>query len=173
MSTRFALHILDESWDSLRLGYDLEPVWTLLKRAYPSRIAFTVTESEVEIYEWSRQVMTLLPGSSEELVAKLARTDERRRHPVELLGRRGFVVVLDGHPVYGGIFMHPVAAMGIDFPVIYPDMANARLTFSLRPIHEVTGDYASYEPLWHGIKDPRIRAGMSSRKPEDSSREPQ
>ncbi len=80
-------------------------------------------------------------------MARLAGNDGRRRHPLEVLGLRGFVVVLDDCPAYGGIFMHPVSAMGIDFPVIYPDTANARLTFSLRPIHEVSGDYASYEPL--------------------------
>ena len=50
VSTRFALHILDESRGSLRLGYDFQPSSTLLKRAYPSRIAFTVTESGVETY---------------------------------------------------------------------------------------------------------------------------
>jgi hypothetical protein len=157
MDTHFELHILDESSVQLRLGYDFQPAWTVLKRAYRSRIAFTITEREVETYEWSRQVITLRPGPSEELVAKLARNDEERRHPEAALDLRGFVVVLDGHPVYGGIFMQPLSAMGIDFPVTYARLADSRLVLSLRPGHEVSGDYASYEPLWHGIKDPRIR----------------
>jgi hypothetical protein len=107
-------------------------------------------------------VITLLPGPSEELVGRLAGNDRRRPRPEEALGLRGFVVVLDGRPVYGGIFMQPFSAMGISFPVIYPRSADGRLTFSLRPAHEVSGDHASYEPLWRGIKDPRIREVFAS-----------
>lgn len=50
-----------------------------------------------------------------------------------------------------------MSSMGIHFPVIYVAAAEGKLTFTLRPIHSVLGDYSAYEPGWNGIKSPEIR----------------
>jgi hypothetical protein len=47
--------------------------------------------------------------------------------------------------------------MGIDFPVIHASLVDGKLTFKLRPVQSVWGDYTELEPGWNGIKDEKIR----------------
>lgn len=156
-NARFELHILQGTWSSMQLGYDLEPAWAALRDGYASASAFSLTENDVEAYDWQRQIFTLSSAASQALVDQFAETDEQREHPDAALDQRAFVVTVDGDPIYGGIFLHPMSSMGIYFPVIYVTAHEGVLAFTLRPIQSVLGDYAEYEPEWHGIKDPRVR----------------
>ena len=101
--------------------------------------------------------MTLSSESTKALIDKFARDDEQREHPEAALDQRAFLVSLDGVPVYGGIFLHPMSSMGISFPVIYVEAQDGKLAFAIRPVHSVLGDYSEYEPAWFGIRDDRIR----------------
>lgn len=150
----FQLHILREGWECLRLGYDLQPAWTVLQEAYASTTAFSITQDDIEAYNWSEQVMTLTPEASDLLCPKDTRL------PEFVLDLQGFVITVDGDPVYGGVFMHPASPLAIDYPVIYVERidADSKVTLTLRPVHSVFHVYSKYEPQWNGIKDPRIRA---------------
>lgn len=154
---QFQLHILEGDWASLRLGYEPQPAWAVLQRDYAAAIAHNLTEKDVESYGWTDQVLTLSSRSAEALIARFARNEEEREHPETALDQRVFIVLLNGSPLYGGIFLHPMSSMGIHYPVIYVAPGEGKLRFTLRPVHSIVGDYSAYEPGWNGIKDKRTR----------------
>ncbi len=154
--TVFELHILEGDWLSLKLGHELQQAWATLQQTYASATAFTLTEDDIEHYNWSEQVITLTPASSTALVSKFAETEEELQYPEATLDQRAFVVVVNGNPVYGGVFLHPMSSMAIKYPVIYVTTGEGKIVFKLRPIHSVLGKYSGLEPLWNGIKDPKI-----------------
>lgn len=159
---RFQLHILEGTWDSMELGYDLDPAWALIQGGYASSIGLSLSEGDVETYDWDNQILTLNSSSSQAVVSNFAQTDEQRDHPEAALDQRVFVVLLDGTPVYGGIFLHPMSSMGIYFPVIHVESQDGQLGFILRPVQSVLEDYSAYEPDWHGIKDSGIREAFEA-----------
>ncbi len=49
----FRLSVMEGTWDSLRLGYDVETSWPVLQHVYSSTAAFTVTVDDVAGYDWA------------------------------------------------------------------------------------------------------------------------
>ena len=62
------------------------------------------------------------------------------------LNSKSFIATSDGVPIYGGIFLDQVSAMGIDFPVIYAKTVQDRVTFVLRPSHSMFQSYKDIDP---------------------------
>jgi hypothetical protein len=151
----FHLHILQGDLDSLELRSDLRAAWDIIQRVYPTTIAFSLTEDDVESYDWSEQVIVFTPEASSSLISTLAGSDSEKLSPAQILGYRAFLVTLNNKPLYGGVFMFPMSAMRINYPVIYAQFAEEKLSFKIRPIHSVIG-YSSVEPHWNGIRDEGI-----------------
>lgn len=151
----FHLHILQGDLSSLELGSDLRVAWDIIQRVYLTTIAFSLTENDVESYDWSEQVIVFTPEASSRLISTLAGSDSEKLSPTQVLGYRAFLVTLNDKPIYGGVFMFPPSAMGIKYPVIYAQFADEKLSFKIRPIHSFVG-YASVEPDWNGIRDEGI-----------------
>jgi hypothetical protein len=154
----FHLHILQGDLGSLELRSDWQTVWDIIQRVYPTTIAFSLTENDVESYDWSEQVIVFTPEASSRLISTLAGSDSEKLSPAyatQVLGYRAFLVTLNDQPIYGGVFMLPPSAMGIKYPVIYAQLADEKFSLKIRPIHSFTG-YASVEPDWNGIRDEGI-----------------
>lgn len=156
----FHFYILHDTWNSLKLKYELQPAWATLQQVYTTTTAFDIGVEAIEAYDWSEQKITLTSEASSGLIAALAKSDAARLHPETMLDMRAFVVTLGDEPIYGGIFLMPMSAMGIKFPVVYTNYQDNRLSFTMRPTHSILKDYSKVEPTWYGIKDPHIEESL-------------
>jgi hypothetical protein len=117
-SARFQLHVLDISWGDPTdpdLGYTRDTAWPVLKNLdWEQSSIWTITEQDIELYDWNQQTITLTVEAT---------TDLRQAFDDDALSRwmigQAFVVTCDGDWVYGGVFYLPEGAAGIDFPAIY------------------------------------------------------
>ena len=141
-SLSFQLHILKEGWVQLKLGYKREQSWTVLEKMNLEDSEFVFTEKDIDVYDWTKQSVVL---TSEASVRLRERFPKDKYLPIPL-SQRGFVVTLEGEKFYGGIFLEPMSAMAISYPVIYPDTSQDKIVFSIRPVHSVLDQYQSMNP---------------------------
>ena len=48
---------------------------------------------------------------------------------------KGFSVLVDGRPTYGGVVLEPMSQLAIRFPVLRFDTRNGKTVLSLMPVH--------------------------------------
>ena len=147
--------------------------WPRLRDAGPPLL--TVDGSEVIAYDWQRQTLTFDAAVTRRLAAVLATMTDRPERvrklkalwrPLDLwsaLDGRGFVVRLDGRPLYGGLLCDTSPSLAYAIPLAHPSLdAFGRIVLSIEP-----GAYPrSWEPrderdmasVRQRIADPRVRA---------------
>ncbi len=128
------------------LGYTVESSWSLLKDWYPKGATFTIENTDIDNYDWDKHVLTLTPKASSNFQSAF------ETHKFML----AFVVTVNDEPLYGGLFMFHPSAMNISFPVIYEDSVDDKITFTIRPRHDVFDNYKPSDN-WHGIDNPTIK----------------
>ncbi len=154
----FRIAIMAESVGSQPpgLGYTVTSSWPILQQAYPSQVVYNITENDIAVYDWSHQIVTLTPQASTALIEAVVCPDEQRTDLIFLcFASRAFVVSFDEKPLYGGVFLYPESAMGIDFPVIYVSCVGDAVVLTIRPIHVLAGGSID-NSSWRVIKDDRI-----------------
>lgn len=131
---RFRLAVLKASYFDLGLGPDWTYAWPLLELA-AGDVLLAIDELDVAAYDWQDQRIVLtpevslrllaaaqeLPGASERLckLRALWLDDDLK----DILANRGFVVSIDGRPLYGGILGHYTSVL---YPVILAAMDDSR-----------------------------------------------
>ena len=142
----FELVVLEGRWD----GVD----WRYKEPARPDPKApriFTATIEDVDNYRWSSQALTLTAAATERLIEALI------EHPRpgagveklnDLKARLGhgnaferrlylhrFAVIVEGEPLYWGIFLDPPSQMAIDYPVMHSALVDGQAVFHVLPVH--------------------------------------
>jgi hypothetical protein len=117
---RFKLVILAGDFMSLRLGYPWEQSWPLLQRADLDSPLATLSEDDLAQVDWERQVFTLSEAALAQMIAQFdlptgEQGDWRISHA---LYQQAFILLLDDAPLYGGIILPMISAMGIQYPVL-------------------------------------------------------
>jgi hypothetical protein len=151
---RFRLEILMADWEDLERAQDWERAWPLLSKA-AGKALLSIDERDVAAYDWQAQRIVLRPEASSRLLAaaqKLPDMPERlyklralwsTDDLLEIVDHRGFVVSLDGRPIYGGIFLNKSSNLSMDYPVIHSAMdGDRRIVLRLSPIQ------FSFGSLW-------------------------
>lgn len=151
---RFRLDVLTADWEDLERAQDWESAWPRLQKA-AGEVLFSLDERDVAAYDWQAQRIVLEPEASLRLLAaaqKLPGLPERLYKLRALwstgdLGsivrRRGFVVSLDGRPLYGGIFLDKSSNLSMDYPVIHAAIdGSRRIVLRFSPIQ------FSFGSLW-------------------------
>lgn len=136
------------------LGYTVESSWDILRSAYPSKVTYTLTDEDIALYDWSNQIITLTVSSSSTLIESYP--DLESVIFPDIITGQPFIVVFDGQPLYGGIFIHPRSAMGIDFPVIYLSRYGDVFALKIRPSHSF-GLFGGDDSEWQVIKVPEVK----------------
>ena len=142
----FELVVLEGRWDGVEWRYE-EPA-----RPDPKapRI-FTATLDDVDSYRWSSQALTLTSAATERLIDALGRhprpgaSIEKLNALKERLGHGNaferqlylyrFVVIVEGEPLYWGIFLDPPSQMAIDYPVMRSALVDGQAVFHVLPVH--------------------------------------
>lgn len=165
----FQFAILDQGLTASApgLGYDWQTAWPILQSAYPSQISYTITEYDIERYDWSTQVITLNARASEAVFQQFHVTIDDcsiENSDKECLLKRAFIVTYNGEPLYGGIFIpdYPMPTR-YQYPIIYTSLSGkGQLNLIIRPYKSVSKrymaeDYKLYSAEeWSLIKDKRI-----------------
>jgi hypothetical protein len=136
---RFELVILEGRWDGANWPDPGGPRF------------FSVGIDDVDAYQWSSQTFTLSSACTERLARALAQAPGPGASIIKLnalketLGHGDsfdrslylfrFVVVVEGEPLYWGIFLDPPSQMGIDYPVIRSEMPGGKAVFHVLPVH--------------------------------------
>ena len=110
----FRLAMLDSSkisWPKGNVYFTWETLWPLLKQAYPSAVAYSLKEADIESYDWTRQVITLTPEASEMLLDTFACSNIARINPNFCLEEYRFLVALNDLPIYGGEFTEIISVL--------------------------------------------------------------
>jgi hypothetical protein len=141
----YELVFLAADWNDLALGYAWEEAWPKLRAAAGGPGGFVVREADVQSYYWPTQRVTLTPEATTRLLAGLR---ELKKEPLRklldrsptpdlerLLYQRPWVVRVGGEPLYGGIGLDAISAMGINFPVIHGQLAGGRAVLRFLPAH--------------------------------------
>lgn len=145
------LIIFRQGWNELQLGYAAAPAQTTLFALDTQAALFVVSLSEIAAYDWERQTLVLTSTASTALAQTLA-DDGGARADVEVLTdfyeslgwgsavsrslyTRAFIVMVEGEPVYGGIFLDAVSQMAINYPVARVSNEGDQLVLALLPIH--------------------------------------
>lgn len=139
---QFELRLLRGSWDDLGLGYDWAHAEPKLRSA-ASDAVFVVHLSDVGVFDWERQTLTLEPNASNRLVRNHAPSISLPTPGnVELaeLDHRAFVVLLDGRFVYGGVVLAAASPMGVAYPVLHAVALGERVVLSIRPGQGMAAD---------------------------------
>ncbi len=139
--TLFRLYILADDWNQLELGYEREHCWAILEQADLSKSTWVITEDDIEAYDWSGQSITLTAEAS----SRLKETFSGEGNLYQNLIEKAFVVTFEGNWLYGGIFLDIGSAMGIRYPVIYPQVHEKQIIFQLRPLHPISAKYQDIE----------------------------
>ncbi len=132
----FAIHLLK----SVRgpLGYDLTNAWRTLKSTpIENNTLFSITESDIALYDWPAQEIYLTQRSAERFRAILL-PGKRLSHALEM---RPFVVTLGDQRLFGGVVLYLMSARGIGYPVLYIDETPKAFKLSLRPYQGGINNY--------------------------------
>lgn len=134
---RFRLEILMADWQDLEHAQDWESAWPRLEKA-AGKDLLSLDERDVAAYDWPAQRIVLRPEASLRLLAaaqKLPDMPERlyklralwsTDDLIDIVNPRGFVVSLDGRPLYGGIFLSKTSNLSMRYPVIHAAMDDSR-----------------------------------------------
>ena len=134
---RFRLDILMADWQDLERAQDWESAWLRLMKA-ADRVLLSIGERDVAAYDWQAQRIVLRPEVSLRLLEaaqKLPDMPERlyklralwsTDDLVDIVNPRGFVVSLDGRPLYGGIFLSKSSNLAMGYPVLHVAMDDSR-----------------------------------------------
>ena len=162
-NSTFEIHILADSFDSLKLGYKWDAAWRVLKQVYPQYTLATITDQDIEEYNWSEQTIKLTTNATQSLLSKFKVSSASEIDMVFGVSHRAFVVTLDGSPQYGGLFLVRGSQMAISYPVIYMDYQdNGNLVLTIRPFHTViTGDLAPSDQAWAIVRQESIRSSLA------------
>jgi hypothetical protein len=148
----FAIHILDEDWESLGLGYTSEKSWPILQSRYKHATLVTVTSLDIGEYHWVKQRIILTAEATESLNERFKIGGDNSLSANLGIPHRAFVVTVDGQPVYGGIFLDRGSQMAVRYPVIYAgEDKNGLITMDLRPAHS-TFELDSSDPAWEIVR---------------------
>lgn len=122
----FGIDILQGDIHSLRLGYEYNEAWEIIQTS-DEQILLTIDESDIEIYDWQNQVITLTETGSMKLEPYL---------PDILIIKNAFIVRLGDQKQYGGVVIEGGSAMAIRYPVIYISTESAtNYKLTIRPLH--------------------------------------
>lgn len=150
----FSVHILTETWDSLRLGYKTEKSWPILMKIYKHTTVVEVTSLDIAKYDWVKQQITLTADATA-VLKKRFKAGVKGSFPDLGTLHRAFVVTVDGEPAYGGVFLDRISPMAIKYPVIYiNEDKNGLITMDVRPMHSYK--LRASEPTWKVIQQERI-----------------
>jgi hypothetical protein len=159
-SSGFQLVILKQDWHDLKLGCTYAQTFPLLKSINPSERLFSVGISDVESYNWTRQIITLTAESTENLIKALPQEKDLKNYiqymarakrergwgnPIEpALHLKGFLVTVDDELIYGGIFLEPMSELAAVYPVIRPGMKGNKAVLHLLPVQI---PFVAYDPM--------------------------
>ena len=135
----FQIHILEEKWNQLGLGYEFERSQVILEKITSDSL--TLLANDIDTYNWPEQSITLTLEASAKVRAILP---QEKSLSMEL-ERRGVAITLDGSFLYGGIFLEPGSAMAISYPVIYIQESGEQVVFLIRPVHSVLLNYQDFD----------------------------
>ncbi len=144
------LVIFKQGWNELQLGYAAAPAQTALFALDTQDPLFVVSLPEISAYDWEQQTVTLTSEASTALAQALADDGGARADVTVLtdfyenlgwgsavsraLYTRAFVVLVEGEPVYGGIFLDAISQMAINYPVARASNTGDQLVLALLPI---------------------------------------
>jgi hypothetical protein len=133
------------------LGYEAQDALSNINALEENDTLFVINLNDIESYNWDQQTITLTRETTENLAIALdnhvesseaveALMDMRERldwgNPFErALYTKTFLVNVDNHSLYSGIFLHAVSQMAIDYPVIRLSVIDGKATLSLLPTH--------------------------------------
>ena len=153
-SPHFRLDILMADWQDLDQAQDWESAWPRLKNA-AGNVFFSIGERDVAAYDWQAQRIVLEPEASLRLLAAAQKLPDMPERLYKLralwstddlwhiVHHRGFLVSLDGRPLYGGIFLDKSSNLSMDYPVIHSAMdGSRRIVLRFSPIQ------FSFGSLW-------------------------
>jgi hypothetical protein len=153
---RFRLDILTADWQDLGRAQDWETAWPRLQEA-AAGVFFSVDERDVATYDWPAQRIVLRPEAGARLLAAAQKLPERSERLYrlralwstddlrEIVNPRGFVVSLDGRPLYGGIFLDKHSNLSMEYPVLHSAVdEHRRVVLRFSPVQWPFGS------LWDG-----------------------
>ena len=153
--SKFSIAILDKTifTNPPGLGYSIDTSWPILKSAYQTKVKFQLEISDIESYDWSKQEITLNESGNEKIIGNIHSCVLQK---VDLcLASTPFVVVFNQKPVYGGLVQQKIPiATAYNFPIIFTDLVNDKVVFSIRPNNSLQEQYNDED--WNPIKDPEI-----------------
>ncbi len=150
---KFAFVILknEPMFEKEKWVFEYSQIWEELKTSYKSNALFTIGTEEIDSYDWKRQSITLTPEATKHLIETLPADEDLHPQALEIkkmaehlgwsniialsLNYKGFVVVVDGAPLYGGLFLEPVSQLAIQFPVLRTDMQDNKAILWILPVH--------------------------------------
>jgi len=126
-----------------------------------SEVLFAIRGDDIESYDWKRQSITLTRESTKRLIAVLPSDKELNptARSIKVMAKelgwgnvigmslqyKGFLVLVDGRSVYGGIFLEPTSELAIDFPVIRAELRDEKATLRILPVHAT---FMTCDPVW-------------------------
>ena len=147
----FQLIIFKKGWYDLNLGYQAQDALPDINAIKESDTLFAINLNDIETYDWDQQTITLTREATEQLAIALDNHVESSEAVEALMGMReslgrgnpferalytkAFLVKVDDHPLYGGIFLHAISQMAIDYPVIRLSVIEGKAILSLLPVH--------------------------------------
>ncbi len=137
----FYLYIMNEDWEYLKNKYEYHEVWPIIKELDSKNNIAEISEKDIKEYNWSTQEITLTTSASERLNSKIS---EESWFQIRVL-KAVFIVIVDGQPMYGGVFIEKESQAGINFPVIYADTTNNQIVFQIRPVPLCCSTYQDLE----------------------------
>jgi hypothetical protein len=155
IDSKFNIAILDKNifTNPPGLGYSIDTSWPILKSAYPTKVIFQLEISDIESYDWSKQEITLNESGNEKIINNIHSCEIQT---VDLcLASTPFIVVFNRKPVYGGLIQQKIPiATAYNFSIIFTDLVNDKVVFSIRPNNSLLEQYNDED--WIPIKDPEI-----------------
>ena len=112
--------------------YDYDSTWTdFLQSADLKKASLVLTDTEIEVYDWETQEITLTPAGYENL------KNFKRTSPLTNLI---FIATCNEKRIYAGEFISYGSAMAINHPVIHFDIEHFRGDRKLRiyPVHSIS-----------------------------------
>lgn len=138
---RFRLTVLMQDWHDLGRAYTWEEAWPRLTKASGTPL-FTIDERDVASYDWETQRIVLRSEVNRRVLQAARKLPDIKLKALgsthdlwKAVAYRGFVVSLDGEPLYGGIFLSKESQMALRYPVIHSAMdQHQRIVLRFSPV---------------------------------------
>src|SRR3990172_7629205 len=151
MAGDIEIAVLDAGLDDADWPVGFDKVVHRLSEVRATGARISLSEADIDEWEWNAQAITLssaatqrllaaLPGDSElaDSVRQMKKMHEQLKwgNPIGLsLYTRGFLVSLRGEPLYGGVFLEAVSERRVDVPVFRTSLVDGRVVFHVLPVH--------------------------------------